>query len=307
MNSTVDEMTKSTGKLSLFDCTTDDLKQLVNQYPFFAPAKFLLAKKMKENNSFLFEEQIQKVSIYFQNPVWLDHVLNGAAAQAQYEAPAIDIATRDETEEKQETAERETTETETLATTSGTLAPGTEIEEPVTEEPATFEEIVDQTTTDTDDEVTGDQPESTEQPALAVEMPKFKFEPVDPSKSALTFEPYHTIDYFASQGIKAKEEDDKPKDRLTRQLRSFTEWIKTMKRLPESEITAAVSATDEKKVEKMAEVSIHDREVVTEAMAEVWEKQGNIAKATAIYQKLSLLNPGKSSYFASKIEQLKNL
>ena len=57
----------------------------------------------------------------------------------------------------------------------------------------------------------------------------------------------------------------------------------------------------------MAESSINDREVVTEAMAEVWEKQGNHAKAVEIYQKLSLLNPAKSSYFAAKIEQLKNL
>jgi cell fate (sporulation/competence/biofilm development) regulator YmcA (YheA/YmcA/DUF963 family) len=80
-----------------------------------------------------------------------------------------------------------------------------------------------------------------------------------------------------------------------------------MKRFPVTEIAAAVSATDEKKVEKMAETSINDREVVTEAMAGVWEKQGNKAKATQIYQKLSLLNPAKSSYFAAKIEQLKNL
>ena len=80
-----------------------------------------------------------------------------------------------------------------------------------------------------------------------------------------------------------------------------------MKRLPVSEIASAVSLTDEKNVEKMAEISINDREVVTEAMAEVWEKQGKAIKAIEVYQKLSLLNPGKSSYFAAKIEQLKNL
>ena len=53
-----------------------------------------------------------------------------------------------------------------------------------------------------------------------------------------------------------------------------------MKKLPVTEIAAAVSVVDEKKVEKMAELSINDREVVTEAMAEVWEKQGNQDKAT---------------------------
>jgi hypothetical protein len=142
------------------------------------------------------------------------------------------------------------------------------------------------------------------QPEL--EIPKLKIEPIDPSKAELTFEPYHTVDYFASQGIKSKEEE-KPKDSFTKQLKSFTEWLKVMKRLPVSEITADISPADEKKVEKMAETSINDREVVTETMAEVWEKQGNAQKATEIYRKLSLLNPGKSSYFAAKIEQLKNL
>ena len=142
------------------------------------------------------------------------------------------------------------------------------------------------------------------QPKL--EIPKLKIEPIDLSKTELTFEPYHTIDYFASQGIKPKEEE-KPKDSFTKQLKSFTEWLKVMKRLPVSEITADISPADEKKVEKMAETSINDREVVTETMAEVWEKQGNAQKATEIYRKLSLLNPGKSSYFAAKIEQLKNL
>jgi hypothetical protein len=41
-------------------------------------------------------------------------------------------------------------------------------------------------------------------------------------------------------------------------------------------------------------------------MAEVWIKQGNKEKAIEIYNKLSLLNPDKSAYFASLAEQLKN-
>jgi hypothetical protein len=80
-----------------------------------------------------------------------------------------------------------------------------------------------------------------------------------------------------------------------------------MKKLPLTEITSGVTASDEQKVEQMAEHSIDDREVVTETMAEVWEKQGNREKAKETYEKLSLLNPDKSSYFAAKIEQLKNL
>ncbi|MGZ8518455.1 MAG: hypothetical protein ACXWWD_13955 [Chitinophagaceae bacterium] len=275
MNSTVNEITKSiTGKFSLFECEINELQQLTTQYPFFGPAKFLLAKKLKEEHSPLLAEHIDKTSLYFQNPVWFDHLLNDTGTGQKYK---------------------------TIKKEDPGFVPTTDIETP-----ATHEEVVDQTKIETaDDNMTEEEP-GQGQPELSFELRKFKFEPIDPSKAGLTFEPYHTIDYFASLGIRAKEEE-KPKDQLSRQLKSFTEWLKVMKRLPVSELAASVSATDEKKVEKMAETSINDREVVTEAMAEVWEKQGNTSKANDIYQKLSLLNPAKSSYFAAKIEQLKNL
>src|SRR5688500_440726 len=53
----------------------------------------------------------------------------------------------------------------------------------------------------------------------------------DPKKEEYLFEPFHTVDYFASQGIKFKEEE-KPKDKFGLQLKSFTEWLRSMKKLP---------------------------------------------------------------------------
>ncbi len=88
-------------------------------------------------------------------------------------------------------------------------------------------------------------------------------------------------------------------------MKSFTDWLKIMKRLPVSEIAKNVNAVTEQKVDQLAEHSLENREVLTEAMAEVWEKQGNKAKAIEIYSKLSLLDPPKSAYFAAKIEDLK--
>ena len=55
----------------------------------------------------------------------------------------------------------------------------------------------------------------------------------------------------------------------------------------------------------MADDSVHQSEVVTEAMAEVWLKQGNNEKPLEIYQQLCLLNPSKNAYFAALIENLK--
>jgi len=280
MNFTVNEITNSiAGKPSLSECTVEELRQLSNQYPFFGPAQFLFVKKMQEDGAWQLKEQVQKASLYFQNPLWFDHLL-----KTNVTVPA-DAAIQKEALMPEPAAKMEI--------------------------PVTHEEVVDQTMITrqpsiTQSEKKEEEEEDQNQPELMVEMPKFKFNPVDVSKTELTFEPYHTIDYFASQGIQPKLEE-KPKDQFSRQLKSFTEWLKVMKRLPVTEIAAAVSVVEEKKVEKMAELSINDREVVTEAMAEVWEKQGNKAKAAEIYGKLSLLNPDKSSYFAAKIEQLKNL
>ena len=122
---------------------------------------------------------------------------------------------------------------------------------------------------------------------------------------SLVIEPYYTVDYFASQGIKNVIED-KPKDRLGQQLKSFTEWLKTIRQMPPQQIATLTGDTgSEEKVVQLANHSLEDRNVATEAMAEVWIKQGQPEKATEIYEKLSLLNPSKSSYFASLIENLK--
>jgi hypothetical protein len=43
---------------------------------------------------------------------------------------------------------------------------------------------------------------------------------------------------------------------------------------------------------------------VTEAMADIWIKQGNINKAKEVLHKLSLLDPSKSAYFANRIKEL---
>jgi len=121
---------------------------------------------------------------------------------------------------------------------------------------------------------------------------------------ALVFEPYYTVDYFASQGIKTVIEE-KPKDRLGQQLKSFTEWLKTIRQMPPQQIASMNDTGSEEKVVQLATHSLAEENVDTEAMAEVWIKQGQPEKAIKIYEKLSLLDPSKSSYFALLIEKLK--
>jgi hypothetical protein len=57
---------------------------------------------------------------------------------------------------------------------------------------------------------------------------------------------------------------------------------------------------------KAAKQSLIDNtEIVSETLAKVYASQGSISKAVSTYEKLSLLHPEKSAYFAALIEKLK--
>lgn len=244
-------------KESLQDCSLEELQNTVRQYPYFTPALFLLAEKLRPLDEALHKQQLQKLSLHINNPLWLDFLLNG-------------YITEPEREEIKETME-ETTKVE--------VHDGMEPGIPQTSELQNNEHNI-----------------------LSISQP----EPSEQSKETeLSFEPFHTVDYFASQGIRYVQEE-KPTDRFGKQLKSFTEWLKTMKRLPETEIAKNTDESAEVEVQQLADHSITDDNVVTETMAEVWLKQGNKEKAIEVYNKLSLLNPSKNHYFAAKIEQLKN-
>ena len=75
--------------------------------------------------------------------------------------------------------------------------------------------------------------------------------------------------------------------------------------MPPQQIASMNDARSEEKVVQLATHSLAEENVDTEAMADVWIKQGQPEKAVKIYEKLSLLNPSKSSYFALLIEKLK--
>ena len=306
MNSVVDQLAKSiTGKDSLHDCSREELQQLAAQYPFFGPVQVLLLTKLKEDDQ-LAKDNRERASIHFRDSLWLDQLLvNDMAMAASFSGnDAVESAQErlpPHSEENSSPLHATHSDHVHVPVAEPVSFPGEKIHE--IETPVTDEGVVDQTISSS---TLPEEEESTEEASDGppLRMPVFQMETIDPAKAELSFEPYHTVDYFASQGVRVKD-DEKPKDRFSVQLKSFTEWLKAMKRIPPAEMTTVTTATEDKNVEQMAERSISDREVVTEAMAEVWEKQGNHEKAREIYRKLSLLDPPKSSYFAAKIELLK--
>jgi hypothetical protein len=307
MNSAIHELAKAVLKKPLHDCSLEELEQLTRQYPYFAPAQLLLAKKLsvEQNESPAYNEQVQRTSLYFPNRVWLDHLLNDYNSNSSDEV----ISRHDPLPMPAE----ESTATEMLIDEPAKPGPIDEIPaEIAAEQTKVVDEMISEpippVVGQADNEITEAEEPMDKEEFPAPDLPAFGSSTLnntgEPANEKLLFEPYHTVDYFASQGIRFREEE-KPKDHFSAQLKSFTEWLKLLKKSTPTEIAATADPNAEKKVEQMAEFSLAERHVITEAMAEVWKKQGNKARAEEIYRKLSLLDPSKTAYFAAKIEDLK--
>lgn len=283
---------------------TDFLKEITDRHPYFSPAQFFLLQQLQDDAAF--EKQAVKTNILFNNPRWLNFQLLQTNSKVEVAEiiptvvnktpePALEI--REPVLERHEPAVEKQ---EHLLETPGYVL---ETAEPISEIPEPVLETVDDLPDNTDAPEPGSHAEEKEiEPMkITLKMPEEKTNLTE----AMLFEPMHMVDYFASQGIKLPE-DVQTGDKLGKQLKSFTEWLKTMKKVHVADETASAEKTDSN-IQVLAENSNTDAGVLTESMAEVFAKQGKPGKATEVYQKLSLLNPAKSTYFAAKIENLKEL
>ncbi|MFN2438070.1 MAG: hypothetical protein ABR503_02645 [Chitinophagaceae bacterium] len=268
----------------LEECNEQEIRSFIEQHPYFSPAQFLLLKKL-DKDSEAYQAQYQKAILYYHDPVAFDFFLNA-------EEFGIDIQ-KEKIEQEQETNSKiQETKNENQETRNQEQSRPDDprlndsVGQAVPQETGRNEQDYEE---DVQQEKIGLQPLSEKSPLPTEE---------------LSFEPFHTVDYFASVGIKLSQEEI-TNDRMGKQLKSFTDWLKTMKRLPVPELEKKLSGESEQKVEHMAADSLQNADIVTEPMAEVWIKQGNTQKAIEVYNKLSLHNPSKSPYFAAKIDRLK--
>lgn len=271
-------------KSSVAACNLEEVKNAAQRYPYFAPAHFLLLEKLKLEGSAAYAAQLQKSILYYHSPLEFEYFISSDKFYTE-------INFEEDQNANPVAAERIVADEEIhndiqdvfIASETMALNPD---EKDFQDEVATPADEVEIPTHSESTLISG--------PEVLPQEPE----------PAFIFEPYHTVDYFASQGIRLSQEEA-PGNKFDKQLKSFTEWLKTMKRLPASHIKPAVDIIAETTVQHLAEDSVHEADVCTEAMAEVWQKQGNTQKAIEVYNKLSLLNPSKKTFFAAKIENLK--
>lgn len=287
--------------LSLDNKTKEELTEIVNRYPYFGFTQFLLAQKLSNDHDADAIKQLQHAALYFSNPFWMDYLLkenNVSINKDEY----TDVENANETTTKEVAAE----ESEEEKNDSKEAEP--DLEDIIVDE--TLQGSNDEITFESSAEIELDEGDEAEREKLSklIEQHLSEFKkPVDAAQELpIEKHVYHAIDYFASQGIKL---DPRllSQDMLGNKVRKFTDWLKQMKRANDNPTDLGTDIETEHLIEKIAQSSNEAKDIVTETMAEVLQKQGKKEKAIQLYQKLSFLNPSKSTYFAAKINELKSL
>ena len=285
--------------------------QIAEAHPYFSVAQYyLLLQTDKESSNY--SKQAAKTSLLFNNPFWLQFQLGDTLLDNTNEdiASLSNITISEKIElvnaipieqkndfpeiiqvEKQEaeiTPEIELNNTDQRLEIINTPEPISHFNEGITP----LENDIEQ-----EDDSLSDQ-------RISPFNFKFNLNTSEVTEDKITFEPLHTSDYFASLGIKLSGKI-LHSDKLGKQMKSFTEWLKELKKLQPDQLPLQSEQAD-LTIQKLAEASNLGGEVETEAMAEVLIQQGKKQKALNVYKKLSLLDPSKSAYFAAKIDQLKD-
>jgi hypothetical protein len=252
------------------------LQQVAAEYPLFTPAQYFLYKKNTADKT-----QASVTALLFNNPLWLNwQVKIGARLERNESGIAVEVDMGNKEWQNSEKQVDASSETITIIDEPNTLSENSSLNSP-------------------DVPMEGKDGTGTFNPVDKKIAAPFE---IAAREEPVLFEPLFATDYFASQGIKLSEEI-KPDDKLGLQLKSFTEWLKSMKKVYPARQPEEAGLVDIA-IQSQAEKSNTEDEILTETMAEVLAQQGKISKAIEVYQKLSLLNPSKSAYFAAKIESI---
>ena len=296
----------------------ESLEQSFNEHPYSSTLAIILAKAYVLNNDIRLESHIRKTAILSNNRKQLHEFLfnestqNNTPDEILEESPSVET----KIEEKNETREERISSAEQKELKNNSIDSDQD-EDPLlkqfiteainagaaidllSEGPEVDEK---ETTDDNPDSVEVEKQEELKQAEGADE--EINIEP--PSKQSFS----HWMNFLSDQEVKStvKQSIIEPLQTVfPRDQEEKKKVISIIDNFIEKEDSLVPKRAEFFSPSKAAKASLEDNDsVVTETLASIYAAQGNINKAISTYNKLSLLHPEKSSYFAALIEKLKS-
>lgn len=108
-----------------------------------------------------------------------------------------------------------------------------------------------------------------------------------------------------AQELTVSQETSNPSTETPRKLDLLMDKVKSLEGTFTTSISKAMKSGESEEKNPSPEEKPSEINVISQTLAEIYVAQGKIDQALAVYQKLCLKFPEKSSYFEEKITELK--
>lgn len=269
------------------------IEEVVKRYPYFQGGHFLLAYNLYREESLQYPVQIRKASAYAADRSALKVLID--QAQQQVSHPGNRIEELDPsltvTPDKSEIIGASKSKNE-IAETDLQIKPEEIAAPSVSSESATLPGVITTLAKPSDES----QERMTQKELLFVVRKRLA--EIETGRKFSN----DSIESSADGVISVLKPEVAPDDNDIKETKSKNDLIDTFIR--EEPSISKPKATFFHPSDSAHRSNFDEEEIVSETLAQLYARQGNINKAVHIYKKLSLLNQEKSRYFAAQIEKL---